>query len=283
MSCNRLSRQANRGALAAGVQALGGQMGHVTGVTLARTRSALERGRGLADPVADAATRGVALTAYLTGLAGPTRPPGQAKRLSETLLWTGSKVALRVVAAKNPWVKTAISVARIGRLVTSIAGSATADLSRTAKTGMVLRERRRFLLFKSTQPVTLWRSNLTAWLNRRDVLVGTECVRSSTGVIFKLGRTTWHRGTTRLETTSGRRTMTHLQSLAVPPAHYYFDRALPDQAAVSIAAGQVDPRAVPGYVGQVSTFEALSPALASAKQVILKAYLHHSPLRGGPS
>jgi hypothetical protein len=269
--------------VAAGVQALGSQVGHVTGVTLARTRWALERGEGLADTAANAATQGIAFTAYLTGLTGPTRPPGRAKRLSESLLRTGSQVALRLVAAKNPWVKTAISVTRIGRLVTSIAGSATADLSRTAKTGTALQKRRRFLLFKSTRPVTLWKSNLTPWLNRRDVLVGPERVRSSTGVIFKLGRTTWHRGTTRLETTSGRRTMTHLQSLAVPSAHYYFDRTLSDQAAVSIAAGQVDPRVVPGYVGQVSTFEALSPALASAKQVILKAYLHHSPLRGGPS
>ncbi|MCP4685618.1 MAG: hypothetical protein GY867_09250 [bacterium] len=94
--------------------------------------------------------------------------------------------------------------------------------------------------------------------------------------MFKLKDKTWHRGVSVVKTPQGRRTITHLQSIALPSSHYYFDREVADKDAVGIASGKVEPAAVPGYVGRVSEMEGLS-AWGAAKTALIKAYLHGGP------
>lgn len=135
---------------------------------------------------------------------------------------------------------------------------------------------------KVPHEVPLWRSKLTAALNKADLL-GTKLggqVRSSDGVLFETDGVAWHRGTTVLDTPSGRRTITHLQSLTLPAAHYYFDRQLTNKQAVDIAGGGFSPDRLRGYVGQVSALESLLPAWGGLKQALIKAELLFAPRPG---
>jgi hypothetical protein len=102
-------------------------------------------------------------------------------------------------------------------------------------------------------------------------------------MMFELGGKTWHRGTLVLKTNQGERTITHLQSLALPAAHYYYNRRLSDNEAVGIVSGQkgFEPKALPGYAGQVSEVEALCPAWADLKRGLIQAHLRWGEVSRG--
>jgi hypothetical protein len=158
--------------------------------------------------------------------------------------------------------------------LTSAVGAGLGALSKTGEAGTVMQEKRKLFFFKSKTPVSLWTSNLTSLLNRRDVLVRAKNIVASRGVMFEVGGKTWHQGTTIVKLLEGRRTIIHLQSMNIPAVHYFFDRAISSEQAVGIATGQVKPQQAPGFGGQVSAVESLCPAWANSKQALLKAHLH---------
>ena len=92
--------------------------------------------------------------------------------------------------------------------------------------------------------------------------------------MFRIGAKMWHRGTLVVKTGQGERTITHLQSLSLPNSHYYFNRPLADEQAVGLAAGQIDPATIPGYVGRVSPVEALCPIWNDTKHALIKTQLY---------
>ena len=75
--------------------------------------------------------------------------------------------------------------------------------------------------------------------------------------------------------------MGHLQSLAVPAGHYYFNRALRDVEVAGIISGQHEYQArhLPGYAGEVTEVESLVPAVSQVKKRLLQLHL----FRGGGS
>jgi hypothetical protein len=163
--------------------------------------------------------------------------------------------------------------ARVSEAVTGKIGMATATLSETGPAGAVTTERRRFLFFKSKQTVELNRSGLTGWLNRQNV-IGRRELSASNGLLFTTGGKSWHRGTVTFTVGQNKRTITHLQSLSYPAEHYYFDRRLSNQQAVTLASGQTQPEAIPGFAGRVSKAEMLCPAWAGTKRALILARLH---------
>jgi hypothetical protein len=99
---------------------------------------------------------------------------------------------------------------------------------------------------------------------------------SSDGVMFDMKGSTWHRGTSTVRTSGGEeRTITHLQSLALPGTHYLFDRPIADEQAVQVAAGQLRPETIPGYAGTVSRLEVLTPGWGRAKTALIYQQLHY--------
>lgn len=130
--------------------------------------------------------------------------------------------------------------------------------------------------------VPVWTSSLSGALNRLDHLGRRRDVRASDGVVFELHGQTWHRGTTVVDTPGGQRTLTHLQSLTLPPSHYYFERALSNRQAVLIAGRGLEPHQVDGYLGQVSALESLVPVWSKLKHRMIKASWLHSARPDGP-
>jgi hypothetical protein len=191
-------------------------------------------------------------------------------------------IGKRMVLSRNPALIPVMISAQIAAKVSSAAtgGIATrvAHVSRSNLAGSVVQDRRRFLFFKGKEAVNLWKSSLTDRLNRADLLGSHRLGRgvyASDGVMFETrGGRTWHRGTSVISTSAGQRTITHLQSLARPGQHYYFKSRLGDEQAVGIATGRVDPKQMPGYVGQVSAGEMLCPGWAGAKHATIKAALY---------
>jgi hypothetical protein len=125
----------------------------------------------------------------------------------------------------------------------------------------------------------MWRSSMTDRLNRADLLgshrlKGTG-VHASDGVMFETkGARTWHRGTSVVSTSKGRRTVTHLQSLTLPAEHHYFDRRIGDEQAVGIATGRLEAPKVPGYVSSISPQESLVPMWAASKRAAINSVLY---------
>ncbi len=276
MSCERNSNKVSKnGATAAGLTAISNKSGNAIGSMLAGAGKAGGQGLEVMDKVADFSNTGLGIAAYMAGVAGPAKAPGQVKRGARAVGSKALKAGLGMVASRvapHAWV-VGLAARGAGRL-SARAGSDIATLANAEPAGTATQEKRRLLFFKSKTPVTLWQSNLTGLLNRRDRLV--RQVESSQGVMFKVKDKTWHRGTSIVKTPRGNRTITHLQSMALPAAHYYFDREVADQDAVGIASGQVEAAAVPGYVGRVSELEGLS-TWGAAKTALLKAYLHGGP------
>lgn len=128
-------------------------------------------------------------------------------------------------------------------------------------------------LFKSQTQVSISRSGLSNWLNNQE-LIGLRVVTKSDGVVFQTGGKSWHRGTVTFKTSSGERTVTHLQSLSLPARHYYFDRPLPVDRAVNLAAGQIKPEDTPGFAGKISNAEGLCMPWVGAKRGLILARLH---------
>jgi hypothetical protein len=170
-------------------------------------------------------------------------------------------------------------------LASSAAGDIAGRASRRGGAGTVTREKPRRLLGvvplgTSRSRVKLWSSSLTDRLNRLDWGTAGPLRKgemlSSDGVMFKARGITWHRGTSTVRTPEGEeRTITHLQSLALPATHYYFDRAITDEQAVQIANGKTRPESVLGYVGTLSRLEALTPGWGRAKTALIYQQLHY--------
>lgn len=177
-------------------------------------------------------------------------------------------------------VRRALGLIKLG---TGLAGDLAGWASRTEQTNTLEYERRVLLFFKGTQRVPVWKSRLTPLLNRLDLpgssrLSGKD-IKSSEGVLFEVRGSTWHRGTTILDTPAGERTITHLQGLSLPARHYYFDRPLADEEAAGIALGRAEyrPQSLPGYVGGIGETEQLVPFWATVKGQLIKNRLYHPP------
>ena len=155
-----------------------------------------------------------------------------------------------------------------------------ARASRQGQVGLVTQKRPVNLLGvplgEADERVTFWRSRLTGTLNALDLLAPIQGrdVRSSAGVLFQTGGVTWHRGTMLVNTPKGERLITHLQNLALPPAHYYFNCHLTDEQAAGVAARRLRPERLPGYVGQVSALESLAVGWASVKHAMIRSVLY---------
>jgi hypothetical protein len=189
--------------------------------------------------------------------------------------------ALKIAAfAGSPLARKAgLITNRVSRF-TGLVGALAGRISRTDLAGTVVREKRTLLFFKGKEAVNVWKSSLTDFLNRADLL-GSHAlgkgVYASDGVMFETGGATWHRGTSIVDVPGqGPRTITHLQSLNVPASHYYFDRRLDDEQAVGIVTRQkgFEPEKLPGYVGHVTPTEALCPGWAGAKHAMIKSVLY---------
>ncbi|GIK42131.1 MAG: hypothetical protein BroJett011_59640 [Chloroflexota bacterium] len=143
---------------------------------------------------------------------------------------------------------------------------------------------------KSNQEVKFYKTGLTPWLNRSNLLVSPQCVISDDGDIIQFrtklgGPKAWYRGTTMLRLPSGNegdpeeRTLTYLQSLTLPVASYYFNRPLSDEEVADIITERGDkaPHQMEGYVGSISSWENLSPGWASTKRMMILTQLHWPP------
>jgi len=263
VSCERASRQAGQAATAAGLSDANSRSGYTAGALLGAATRALDRLGQTTAPAAALALRVVE----------PTDPQAAKKRAAVGRI-AGLALAVGTRAAGLAPVLGKLKLAaRVSEVVTSKVGTAVAALSQTGSAGSVVIERRRFLFFKSKQTVALQRSALTGWLNRQDV-VGSRQVTANNGATFTVDGKSWHRGTVTFGVGPRQRTVTHLQSLSYPGEHYYFDRSLSNQQAVSLAAGQAKPETLPGFVGRVSQVESLCPAWAGVKRALILAQLH---------
>ena len=189
---------------------------------------------------------------------------GRRGQLVQGLLRAGGvngvfKLALRL----QPQLKAAYGTLQTVDKISSAVGTGAALLSYNGAAGRTTVKERRLLLFEGTRQVDVWGSRLTGLLNRSDQL--SRNVISSRGVMFRVGSTMWHSGTSVVQTSAGARILTHLRSLNLLGRHYYFDRPLAASNAAGIAAGQLDPATVPGFKGQVSGAESLVPAWAALK------------------
>jgi hypothetical protein len=135
--------------------------------------------------------------------------------------------------------------------------------------------------FQGKPLMRAWPSRLTPALNARDIMGQSRLsVAFSGGQIVESGGKSWHVGTTVIKMPQDElRTITHLQSMALPSSHYYFDRPLKDREVAGIVLGQkgFEPKHVPGFVGQVSELESLHPGLAGLKKGLVRAQLFWGP------
>jgi len=288
------------GAAASAVQAVQAAKA-VAGYGVSRAQGMAASAKQVADDarqtVADAAATvqgaaGQAVETYAAGLdsladgIGPRVAPvadaalGVARNpLAQGVASVGVAVAGSSPAGRGAGLGAAVAAITTGRI-----GALAGWVSRTNLAGTVVGEKRHLLFFKGKVATDLWKSSLTDVLNRADLMGSHQLgkgVHSSDGVMFNAGGLTWHRGTSVIDTPGGQRTVTHLQSLSVPAEHHYFDRRIGDEQAVGIASRQAgfDPSRVPGYVGSVSTTEALCPAWAGTKQAAIRTALYYGERR----
>ena len=161
----------------------------------------------------------------------------------------------------------------------SLPGNLASDASRKNLAATVVQTRPLLRYFNMQEAVNLWHSRLTPSLNGRDRLSVGEKVLSSTGVMVKADQanTTWHRGTSVVQMPDGeKRTLTHLQSLALPSQHYYFDRRLSHEETAGVVTGQrgYRPEDMSGYIGQVGPAEGLT-RWGTAKHLMLKMRIYY--------
>jgi hypothetical protein len=180
-----------------------------------------------------------------------------------------------------------LGVMKLAQMASVFIGTGIGRMSRRNKIGIVDGLEQRFFFLNTTKmPVTTWKSSLTPLFNLVDS--GASPVLRSDGLMFEISGKTWHRGTIVIKTAQGERTLTHLQSLSVPAAHYYFSRRLDDNEAVGIVSNQkgFDPKHMPdrqglpstGYAGQISEIESLLPMWASLKRGLIQAHLRWGAL-----
>lgn len=267
----------------AGVPALVSKASHMQAVVMAKTQQAVPVAQNLLAQGEAALQKGKAnlaqsgaVVGYVTGVAGPENRNSRQQKAGRRL-GMGVKGALTTMSFYNPSVILGYMFHKKIQGASTLIGSSLAGFTKTADAGTVSHEKRRFLVFKSHQDVPLWKSSLTARINKGDLVVPPNRVVSSDGTMFKAQNMTWHRGTTVMKTDDGQRTISHLQSLNLPATHYYFDQPLSDEKAVGLAMGTVKPESLPGYVGHVGSFEGLSPLTARAKHWMIKSYLFYGP------
>ncbi|MFN8459286.1 MAG: hypothetical protein U0401_32315 [Anaerolineae bacterium] len=88
----------------------------------------------------------------------------------------------------------------------------------------------------------------------------------------------WHWGTSVFKTLQGEtRTVTHLQSLAIPAQHYYFDRELSRPEVAEIVTGLKQAHHVASYVGGIHPIESLMPVWGGCKKGLITARLYYPP------
>jgi hypothetical protein len=289
MSCDRNVKLAAAGSRTAGLPALGSKVSHTTGILLQKMNRASDRADQVADrvgqlttPVTTALTRPKAAPALKKAAVSATtatvlsdgKPSGHRRILN-----TATRGGMMAAAALLPPARAGVRIVKTVDGISAAAGAVAAATTMTDEAGEVTREKRSLIFFKSTQRTSLWKSGLTNSINKRDVIgtLNKDNVLSSDGVMFETGGKAWHRGTSVVKMPSGKRTITHLQSLNVMAGHFYFDRELPDEQAVGVANGQINPETIAGYVGRITAAESLCPALANSKRLLLLARLHWPP------
>lgn len=177
----------------------------------------------------------------------------------------------------KPTLDVASKVVGVTGLVTGVGGNLMAALCKSGDAGTV-EIKKRFLLFStSIKKVGLTKSNaLTPLFNRADVLPGSH-VENSKGTLFRVGGMTWHWGESNIHTSRGQQTITHLQTLAIPAQHYYFNRPVGAKDMVELARGAKKPETIEGFSGSVSRVESLCTGWASVKHDLILAKLHWPP------
>lgn len=200
------------------------------------------------------------------------------------------RLGLALSALKNPAVGAATRkinrIIGLSKVATGAVGAQAGALSRKSLAGSVVQERRALIFFKKKVAVDAWNSNLSRLINRADHIGPASTIRSSTGLLVtgKDG-VAWHSGALVAGTPQGERTLTHVQSLAYPGQHYYFDRPLSMKETVSLVTRQdgPSPQRMAGYIGEVSELESLCPGWAGAKHQLLKNRIYFPPEKTGPS
>jgi hypothetical protein len=183
------------------------------------------------------------------------------------------EAAPRPVRPRIPnWRNRTLNVVGGLTLGRAVAGSAGLSLARLSKPKTATVRQRNY--FGGRTVVRSWESRLSKFLNAADVPPGMAVV-SSAGRMVEHRNKAWHLGTTVARSSAGERAITHLQSMAAPAQHYYFNRALSDQETAGIIAGHnaFTPKTLPGYAGEIGEVEALLPGAARLKRGLIKNHL----------
>lgn len=312
MSCERNStRVAATAAVKSGVNGTAAKAGTVLGAVVSRTgqtgRSGLNRLAAIADtvdnqlarcvaPASNALLRAVDRPAVVAAKAVPYVVAALATLRFRGYLVTGqgsSPVAAIAVTPRSLG-EMAQNRRTLGRVkqglamagtVSGLAGSAVAAATaeKSDHRTLELRHKNKVVASATFQKAP----RLSQVLNRLD-LVGShrlgQNVISSEGDIVRVGRGSWHRGTSIINTPQGRRTITHVQSLSLPAQHYYFDRRLSAEETAGMVSGRMPANRLPGYVGEVHRLENLLPSWGAAKKALITTRLYHppSPAQWGP-
>lgn len=301
MSCEKNQNKASQTAgQQAGISQAGNRVGNALGVMATRAGQ-------VATLAADKATRAADATSQAVGqrvaplsnrvLGAVNRPTTLAANLAPALVAAGSLAQARVYTAgpmqgARPGIAVAVgmrdldTVARNLRTMgqvskkarqVQIAAGLAAGVAAAAAVKPGTEEKTLAQVKKRGKPaeVHFSQTRLTGLLNRGDRLVSGRNVVSSDGSLVQTGRgNLWHRGTTVLKTGQGEQTVTHLRSLALPPASHYFNRSLSDAETAELVTGQAKAHKLPGYIGTIGEMEQLSPGWAQAKRAMILTRAH---------
>ena len=287
MSCNRGSaRFSGLAGIKTGIAAASNKAGGVMGTFAAETNRAVAQIDRLGTAVSKNATP---YTRLLAGTPKSSTPAEEANRregwsslrragtVAAVALGAASgRVAAGALARSNGPARALLAAVRLSDKISSDLGNAAGKLSAGGSAGQVEQETRRFFFFKGKRQVPFWTSKLTPLLNKPDAVVGLRKreVVSSSGVMFQAGGKTWHQGNTVVKVDGKERTVTHLQSLSLPARHLFFDRPISKTQAVGLVTGTLQANRVPGFKGQVSPGESITPIWAGAKQGLIRAQIY---------
>lgn len=292
MSCNRSETKISRtGSMKAGISTLSSKAGSVAGVIAGNVTRA-------SDTVTGAIGKTVAPTSNRV-LKAIDRPTTVAANLLPALAGAAAVTQVRVATTgpgqgRRPAVAVAVAMRDLpdmaGKLrarqkvqrglgVAALAGgvlaATAAELTEQPQGKRKLTQSRKtFLVGEQQVEVTFAKSKLTGWLNKRNALVSAGNVVSSQGDLVHYGQGVWHRGTTVVKLPEGRRTITQVQKLGLPPTSHYFEQALSDEAVASLVSGQSKPHKMTGYVGTIGAMENLAPGWAQVKRAMILTRLH---------
>jgi hypothetical protein len=266
-------------AVAAGVSSLSSSAASIGGALVAATQRGLGRTATSALVVANA-IEGPKTIGRLTPLAvvGSIAGDVQASRNNRAITQSsddGDSSGRTSTRQRQPnWrfrTLNTIAALQLARAGATGLGTALARLSRSP--GGAIRTRN---YFGGRDSVTMrsWDSRLSAALNAGDVGPGLR-VKASYGRMYESDGKAWHAGTTAVNSSRGERTVTHLQSMNWPTQHYYFDRSLTDQEIAGTTAGHqaFQAKQLPGFAGEISEIESLTPLLGRAKKSLIKTHL----------